>query len=113
MKKPSDRRKSPKTLEAEQKRKEEQAVPAKVIAEAMRRAFATADGRIALREIMIRCNYQKQITATAPGVGVDPDAMVHNAALHKHYLWLRQHVDRDSLISVEIDGILLEKTGKE
>lgn len=112
-KKPSDRRKSPAKLEAELKAREKQKAGAVSVEQSMARAFATYDGRIALREIMNRCNYQAQITVTAQGVGVDTNAMVHNAALQKFYLWLRQHVDRDSLISVEIDGVLLEKTDQE
>ncbi len=106
-------RRSPKQLQEAEEKRQKSLNAAKAISQAMGRAFATADGRIALREIMHRCNYQAQITAQAQGVGVDTNAMVHNAALQKHYLWLRQFIDRDTLISVEIDGVRLEKTGKE
>jgi len=106
-------RKSPKTLEAEEKKRQVALDAQLAESQSMARAFATPDGRKALRTIMLRCCYQSQITASTPGVGVDTNAMIHNGALQKHYLWLRQYVDRDTLVAVEIDGVLLEKTGKE
>ena len=74
---------------------------AKADAQAFGRAFATADGRVALRRIMEVCNYQKPITVLL-GSGVDMPGTMHNAALHKHYLWLRSHVDKETLKEVEI-----------
>ena len=101
----SEARKTEEQKEAEAARKEELARLQEKTTGAIRRTFATADGRIALRAIMERCHYQLSITATAPNVGVDTNATLHNAALHKHYLWLRQYIDHKSLIAVEITGI--------
>lgn len=101
----NEARKTPEQKEAEVERKDQIKRKAQITEQAIRRTFATSDGRIALYEIMDRCCYQRQITATTAKAGVDTRAMMHNAALHKHYLWLRQYVDADTLIAVEIRGL--------
>lgn len=101
-------RKTPQQLDAEAKIKEKQ----KELQEAriqrdsavLKRAFSTEDGVHALKLIMGRCMYQNPITYVHAGL-VDKDSMVHNAALQGLYLWLRKHLDRETLIKVEIDEI--------
>lgn len=87
---------------AANKGKAEAANLAKAEGQAIGRAFSTADGRVALRKIMERCCYQGQITVLTIEGAVDIPGTMYNAALHKHYLWLRQRVDKETLKEVEI-----------
>ncbi len=72
----------------------------KAEAQAISRAFSTPDGIRALTAIMVRCCYQSEIPVTS-STGLDVNGMIHNAALHKHYLWLRNQIDKETLIQVE------------
>ena len=76
------------------------AIKTKEEAQLFDRVFSTPDGKQVLTQIMLKCNYQTQITV-ATNSGIDTNGMVHNAALHKHYLWLRQKIKPDTLRDVE------------
>lgn len=69
-----------------------------------RETFATPHGRRALRIIMEACGYQKRSTVMDPTTG---DALVngtiHNEARRSVYIGLRELLDRETLIAVEID----------
>lgn len=64
------------------------------------RVFSTGDGKRVLGAIMKRCCFHNQITVVNTN-GVDVQGMIHNAALHKHYLWLRQFIKPEVLREVE------------
>ena len=100
MNKTRDRLKTPVERETEAALKEAAKVRAKEDAQLFSRVFSTGDGKRVLIMIKDRCCYQSQITMKATG-GVDVNGTLHNAALHKHYLWLRQHISPEILRDVE------------
>lgn len=100
----SDARKTPEQREAEKEQKEKLRREAEANSQAIRRAFATSDGRRCLKQIMDRCKYQSPITAVTDGK-IAEENLIHNAALQGLYLWLRKHVDDETLIDVEVRGI--------
>ncbi len=98
----SESRKTPEQREREAEAQELMALKRKEAAGAIGRAFATADGRVALRAIMDKCHYQTQLTVTSV-TGIDEKGTQHNVALRDHYIWLRKQIGRETLIAVEID----------
>jgi len=100
----SEARKTEGQKEAESQKKEDATKQRISEQQAISRAFSTADGKKALRAIMEKCCYQTQVTAST-ATGIDTQSMIHNGALQKHYLWLRQHIAPETLIEIEITGI--------
>lgn len=102
--KASDARKTKEQLEKEAELKERFAK----LAEGQKRdfsiTFGTPEGRRTLRAIMARCKYQSPITWADEGK-VYTENLVHNSALQGLYLWIRQQIDRETLIAVEIDDL--------
>jgi len=76
------------------------AIKTKEEAQLFDRVFSTPDGKKVLTQIMIKCYHQSSTILTTQH-GVDKDGMLINAALHKHYLWLRSKVKPDTLRDVE------------
>ena len=100
MGKTSERMLTPEQKEAAVAKAKLAAIKAKEEAQLFDRVFSTPDGKKVLAQIMLKCNYQTQITVSTAN-GIDTNGMVHNAALHKHYLWLRSKVKPDTLRDVE------------
>lgn len=95
-----DQRKSPKQKETEAEKKESASLAAIEESQRYSRVFGTADGKKVLRDMMLKCCYQTPITVTST-IGVDTHGMIHNAALHKNYVWLRSKINNEILRDVE------------
>ena len=93
-------RKSPEQKEKEAELKAAQALKAKEESQLYSRVFSTGEGKKVLAEIMKRCCYQNQIVVSTAN-GVDVNGTLHNAALQKHYVWLRSKINNEILRDVE------------
>ena len=106
-------RKSKEQKELEKTNKELQRRRIERESQAIRKTFATDEGRRCLKQIMDRCKYQSPITTVSADGVVHSENLQHNAALQGLYLWLRKHVDNETLIAVEVQGIQEDLKGND
>lgn len=74
-------------------------------AQVIRKTFATGDGRRCLEILMKRLKYQSPVTNLSEDGVLHTENLQHNAALQGFYLWMRQYIDKDTLVAVEVRGL--------
>lgn len=79
----------------------------------VRNTFATDDGRRCLKILMDKCCYQAPVSHRCADGILHSENLQHNAALQGLYLWIRKHIDKDTLIAVEVEGLQDSLKGSE